>query len=481
MVSCAKFDLPNPPAQSNPEISGVFTDADLTVAQDGIDKNLKADNDNNVNTPMSKVSNLKNWPAGYDLVLDMQVSGDPSFSKYSTMETTIGADSIVSVTPDLFNGAIQQAMTKEPGVYPVYTRYAAYAVRDNSRMRIGALDKFYGEAQYNVTTLDPEKLIEDAYYLVGDFNNWDLTKAVKMENTSGEGVSPYDNPEFAVKMNVTNEQAAAGWTWKVVPQSTIASGSWAAALGCRPNEADPLQGILISAPEKKADAGIVNLEGDILITVNIEQATYSVNYAFEALWVGPSKSNTMPIETDNYINYQGAAYLGAGWVIGTDAGFTGLQFKQSEETEPVDSADGTVRSGDLATTGTTLRTPIKNTLYWVDVNLVQLNYTIAAIQTMGVVGNGNGWDAANPAPLTPSKDFKVWTGENVHIDGEFKINCNGAWDLDFGGGIDLGGINEHQFEAVYKGENMNKDGSIKPGDYTVTIDFSAIPYMITVK
>lgn len=472
LASCDDYDLPNVPGQTNPEPE-IFENSGLNLVQAATDLNLKDANAANSSVKVAEISDLVNFPAAYDLQLDLQVSGDENFSKAQTIATTIDADTVFA-NPDLLNGAIQATISKKPGDYTVYGRIAAYAVKGNTKVRLGGLDKYYGPFQYNVKTLDPEKVIEDEYYLVGGFCNWDLSKAVKMNNTGGD-VSPYDNPEFAVKMSVTNAESVAGWTWKVVPGSSVAAGIWDGALGCRPSADSNLAGKLVVAPEAETEAGVVNLEGDILITVNIEEDSYTVNYAFEALWIGPTKRNTMPVYTQNYINYQGVAYMTGLWYCGTDAAFTGLEFKQDAEKPAEDSENGLTRTGGLSSTGSTLRTPVRNQLYWVDINLVQLTYSITALESLSVIGGGNGWDLATAPKLTPSSDHKVWTAKGVTIGEEFKINANGAWDIDFG---QSGAGSDNVYNITYKGSNIMV---ANPGVYDVEVNFGVFPYTVTLK
>ena len=51
--------------------------------------------------------------------------------------------------------------------------------------------------------------------------------------------------------------------------------------------------------------------------------------------------------------------------------------------------------------------------------------------------------------------------------GEYKIRCNDAWDIDFGGDPQ---------DLDFKGGNIATPGE---GTYDVTVDFSILPYTIT--
>ena len=98
-----------------------------------------------------------------------------------------------------------------------------------------------------------------------------------------------------------------------------------------------------------------------------------------------------------------------------------------------------------------------------------------ALQTMSVIGAGNDWNLETATPLTPSKDFKTWTASDVEIGDEFKINCNGAWDFDFGGAQVQDVDGQSVYNINFKGSNM----PAKAGKYDVKIDFSTMPYVLT--
>lgn len=482
LTACESFDLPNPPGQTNPEPDGVFENSGLELTQGPADVNLTEANAANRFVTVATVSKLRDFPEAYSLVIDMEVSGNQNFGKYVTVPTVIDGDA-VTVNPDLINGAIQEVLSKKPGTYTVYTRYVAYAVKGTTKMRLGGLDATYGEAQFSVTTLDPAKVIEDAYYLIGDFNNWGTEGAIKMENTGGAGVSPYDNPEFAIKIDVPAEAAADGYGWKVVPASGMAAGSTANAYGCIPAEASDLEGKLGIGYE----AGLIHLVGPVLITVNMELDSYQVNYALDVLYplsgaTLTKPQNAMLLYTDNFINYTGVTALNSSWYLCGQPDYRGeIAFRQDVALGFEDSENGLTRNGFLtlvADEGEMLKTPVKgNTLYWADVNLVQQTYSITALQSISVIGSGNGWDLATATPLVPAKDLRTWTATGVVIGDNFKLNCNGAWDIDFGGTKVTDPEGALVYNLTMKGGNLE----VTPGTYDVTVDFSTKPYTLTLK
>lgn len=486
MASCDNYDLPNPPGQANPEPAGYFENSGLVLTKGANEINLVTLNEENVYANVATISELVNFPADYTLSIDMQVSGTEDFAKASTISTTI-TDDQVTVNPDALNGAIQEAMTKQPGVYTIYARYAAYAERGTTRMRLGGIDATYLPATYEVTTLNPVKAMEQAYYIVGDFCGWDVSKAVKMNNTAGDNVSVYDNPEFAIKLDVPADQTL---SWKILPASSYDQGKGDLAkvtsYGCNPAEGG-LSGKLVESTGTN-NAGLIDLLGQVLVTINVEEDSYTVGYALEVLYPFTSGNTNKPndvmlLYTDNYINYGGVAMLNSLWYCAGEPNYNGSILFRQAPGEYEDSEDGLTRTGSLTTKsdGERLRTPVSGKhLYWIDVNLIQLTYSISALETLSVIGSGNEWNLETAKELTPSSDFKVWTASDVEIGDEFKINANGAWTIGFSGKS----VDDVTGKYVYEVNKQDGGDNLKcpaPGKYNVIVDFSTFPYIVTLE
>ena len=106
---------------------------------------------------------------------------------------------------------------------------------------------------------------------------------------------------------------------------------------------------------------------------------------------------------------------------------------------------------------------------------MQKTYSISGITSISVIGDGNGWDTTTAPVLTPSKDLRTWTGTDIEIGSEFKLNCNGAWDIDFGGVAVENTMGKQVYNVHYKGDDL----PCEAGKYDVTVDFSAKPYTVT--
>lgn len=481
--ACDNFDLPNPDGQKNPEPGGVFENSGLVLTPSTGTLELQAFNNANQFVPVATVSELINFPEAYTLSIDMEVGNNASFSKYTTVETVLDGNT-VTVNPDFFQGAINEMISKEPKIYDVNVRFVAYAERESTRIRLGGINATYGDNVYSVKTLDPATVIEDAYYMV-PFNGGtaDLAGAKKMSHS---GSNPYDYPDFSCDFTVTADQAATGYLWKVVPASSFDAGSLDNAFGARADDATGLSGVV---GQNLTDPGVITLQGPVLLTVNMEAKTYMVNYALEMLYPfsGTVKpENMMKLHTTNFINYTGVTFLQNKWTLAGQPDKNGtVVFKQDPESTPEISEDGLTQTGILsqAADALSLGTPLKGAiLYWCDVNLVLNTYSITAVQTLSVIGGGNGWDLATATPLTPSKDLRTWTANDVYFDGEFKINANGTWDLSFGSpqGNWISNMDGVIVYPINKADGGGNCEGVK-GHYDVTLDFSAYPYTLTLK
>ena len=224
------------------------------------------------------------------------------------------------------------------------------------------------------------------------------------------------------------------------------------------------------------------IAGSVLVTIKMERDSYTINYAFNVIYAisGSTKpANAMALYTDNFINYYGVTALNQRFTIYTQDDKKGVIFKLDADVPTETSEDGLEASGGITSdTSVTnqIPAPIKgNCLYYVDINLVLKTYTLKALQTLGIVGNHNGWNEKESLPLTASKDLKTWTATDVELDGEFKINANSAWAYDFGG-VQLQDVDgQLVYTLNFKGSNMNAP----KGKYDVKIDFSALPYTLT--
>lgn len=463
MTACSSYDLPNPPGQTYPEPE-VFDEGGIVLEQGSASVNLIDLNNANEMVDLAKVADLVNFPDTYDLAIEAEVAKDATFANAFTLPADVNGME-VTMRPDALDGAIREAITKDPATLDVYIRYAAYAVNGDTRLRLGGSDVYYGSYKYSVKPFDPETIIEDSYYLVGSFNGWDLASAVKMNHTT-EG-SVYDSASFAAQIEVQ----AGGCEWKVIPASAFAAGNLDAAYGVV--DATSLSGELNAVPGRDG-AGVISTAGPYLVTVDIQNMTYNVNVALDCLYVpgnGSSQTNFNKVQklyTLDYITYQGVAQLRNNWFLTGQPKLSGIVYRSVEGSAVTENgttsyllvSEGgkTMKAGDLA-------------LNWVSANLVELTCSNTPLATIAAVGDHNGWNEKGDCKLTPDAKFLTWTG-TFDLNAEFKLNCNDAWDIDFGGVLTAGTVpGTYTVQLTYKGSNIQVPA---PGKYEITVDFSNV-------
>lgn len=476
-TSCESYDLPNPPAQSNtPE--AIFNDADLTVASvvNGETLDLGALSEAQLPAELFSVQ-LKNFPKDYNLVLQGQFSKDDTFAATQNVDMTVGADDIASASAAELQTMFTTLVSKSPDTRTIYVRVAAFAVNGSSSVRIGGPDKYYYSGEVTIKPIALDHVIEDAYYLVGSFCNWDVKKGIPfIKNEEG---NVYDHPNFQVKIDVTAEQAAAGGLfWKVVPKSAYDAGTWAGAYGSIAGDSN-LSGSLTPAPETETEAGLILEEGPYIIHINMETLRYNIDRALDYLWVvtpgtSTTKFDLMQRLTNNgdYTHYEGTSPMRYNFYLAGQASKNGVFFHLEGESNK--DGKGTY-SGMMSTTTTkTMKVGDDLALYYVTANINEMTWKATQIHTLNLVGAFNGWNQKEAPALTHNAKFSVWTiTETFKEAGEFKFCVDNDWKLSYGS-------SDGTFNTVK--QNGGNYKMTEAGTYTLTLHFDVFPpYLEVVK
>lgn len=476
-TSCESYDLPNPPAQSNtPE--AIFNDADLTVASVVNGETLDLGALSEAQRPAELFSvQLKNFPKDYNLVLQGQFSKDDTFAATQNVDMTVGADDIASASAAELQTMFTTLVSKSPDTRTIYVRVAAFAVNGSSSVRIGGPDKYYYSGEVTIKPIALDHVIEDAYYLVGSFCNWDVKKGIPfVKNEEG---NVYDHPNFQVKIDVTAEQAAAGGLfWKVVPKSAYDAGTWAGAYGSIAGDSN-LSGSLTPAPETETEAGLILEEGPYIIHINMETLRYNIDRALDYLWVvtpgtSTTKFDLMQRLTNNgdYTHYEGTSPMRYNFYLAGQASKNGVFFHLEGESNK--DGNGTY-SGMMSTTTTkTMKVGDDLALYYVTANINEMTWKATQIHTLNLVGAFNGWNQKEAPALTHNAKFSVWTiTETFKEAGEFKFCVDNDWALSYGS-------SDGTFNTVK--QNGGNYKMTEAGTYTLTLHFDVFPpYLEVVK
>ncbi len=410
---------------------------------------------------------LVDFPENYEVKINLEISKDENFSKVGVVMTEI-VEGAVMVDPADFEGEYLNVISKSPKDKSIYGRLVAYAISKtdkNNVMIIGAPghNVIEGAAPLtlNVRPYPNDLVIEDAYYLIGSINDWNFATAVKFSHS--EGVSGYDEPTFAIAVDITPSQAAAGWWWKVLPASTYDAGNWLntanSSYGVADNGDTALSGMLVARTETEdCGAGCIMEAGTYLFSINLEEGTYEFKLAYPNLWTpgqanGWTQSSSQLLYTSDHISYIGYANLDPG----------GFKFTTAADWDHVNFGNSGVEGVLSTDPGAGNLTCPEAGLYHCTVDVSLLTYSLYQVTTIGVIGDATpgGWDKSTA--LTPSDDFLVWEGDiKFSAGGEWKLRCNDAWDVNLGGKID---------ELVQDGANLATPGE---GVHHVTLDLSTL-------
>lgn len=401
---------------------------------------------------------IANFPEDYDLNVVMQMSADESFTKVCEVPTSVQDGKIIA-NPDDIQGEYQANISKSPKQRTVYVRYAAYAVKDQASVRLGNPDKYWGPYTLTIKPFPSNLVIEQNYYLLGTINGWSVANAIKLNHSDND---VYDDPVFSILVNISDADAASGWWWKIVPESTYATGNWVdgdnTSFGVADNGSEELEGMLVGrTADQDCGAGCLKVSGPYMLTINLEEGTYSFQFAVENLWTpgnsnGWNQGNSQMLYTTDHVNYMGYAYLNGDFKFTSQPDWNGINY-------------GNGGDGKLSTDGGAGNLAGGNGLYWLTVNLPALEWNAAQVTTIGLIGDAtpNGWGASTA--LTPEQNGLIWKGTvTMNAGGEFKFRANDAWDINLGGAMD---------NLTQGGANLGTPGA---GTYDVTLDLSKLPY-----
>ncbi len=363
-------------------------------------------------------------PEGYALELKLFMSKTNAFAQSVECPVAVVNGAITATVDDL-QGAYYQ-ITKDPAQGTVAIRYEAYAVatvgQGNQQVaRIGGLDTYYGAQALTLVPFAAETEIQQQYFVNG----------AEMYHTAG--VSVYDEPVFALKVNAGNN-----YQWSVATaNNNVVYGV---------EDPTAMSGNLVVGGAK----GEIAQAGAYVVIVNMEQLTYNVITAADVLYTpgnsnGWSGGSSQQLYTGNSIVFYGFAFLNGQYKYTTDPNWAGINYGAGA-TDGMLSNDGGAGNLPCDVEG----------LYWNVVNVASLTYTRYLVSGMTVAGTA----------LTPSEDYLVWEGD-VNLTGAFTIDVAGERPMQLGG---------NPGNVLPGGAAINGGTGMKH----ITLDLSTLPYAVYV-
>ncbi len=475
MTSCDEYTLPNPEPQKNTPVP-VFNADNLSVAN-AVSGTINLPQYTTDKLPVKLLDvTVTGFPETYTLQMVGEYSATDDFSNPDTLVYSV-TDGLVEARAAELQTMFNKVISKAPEEKTVYVRYSAYAVAGTSSARIGGPDKYYWSGDYTILPNPQANVIEPAYYLVGSFCDWNISKGLLL-NQLHEG-NQYDNPEVYLKVDVTEADiAAGGYKWKLVPVSGFESNSWEGAFGVTDiNEGSAsTTGNLVVAPEAETLSYTMDTEGSYMLNFNMETRRFEVSLAFDYMWI-PSYSTSitnfdkmMRLQTNDYIHYEGTSCLfNSFWLTG-QPNLRGIVYRPDGDTEYSD--DNKVFSGKMIMdnqSGARMKVPARG-LYYLTADISALTYKGVRISSIQIIGAYNEWSIETAKELTPTNSSQnVWKIAGVEMPaGEFKFCVDHDWTYSYGGAVD---------DVRQNGGNFKIE---KAGTYDFELHFDTTPATLTI-
>lgn len=464
-TACDEVDETKAGPQTWPQLPGFSAEnLSVTVAQPADMPSILLEPLANENASVAVATyDAKDFPfTEYDLEMIMEISKTDAFTNYGEAPAVVNAENQVLVSAMDIQNAYYAAISKDPSPADINVRFAAYAVNGTSKIRLGGEDKYYGVGKLNITPCPNPSTISQSYYLIGTVSDNTVAKALKLNHSDA---SVYDDPTFYVKVDITADQAADGFKWKVISEEAFKAGNTDApgtVFGQEYEDEDYTEGTLFpNTADFTPGYGVVYEEGPHMFTFDMDKLTYTIALTIENLYTpggsnGWNQAASQMLYTTDYANYMGFAHLNGEFKFTSQPDWNGINFGNSGEEGKLSTDGG---AGNLSASA--------DALYWCQVNITSLTYSITEITSCGVIGELNSWGGQEA--LTPSADFLTWTGTiDFGAGGEWKIRFNDNWDINLGGdmnNLSVGGANMKASAGVHK----------------VTLNLGSLPYTVTVE
>ncbi len=281
---------------------------------------------------------------------------------------------------------------------------------------------------FNILIKPALPVIETAYYMVGSFDNWSLTRNEDYKLVNGGG-DVYEDPVFTITLMAPAD--ATEMAFKVVPESAFAGGtkvaSWDNARACTSSEADGLSGTF-SFNNVGTDFKFNIAEGTkkIRISMNMLLGTYSITLISypdfiyeigdESVWKVP---HPLAAVNDNGL-YEGFYYLNGAFKFRPNIDNWLGDFEWNGE-------------GKISENGQSNCPDPGAGFYKINVDLAAMTYSLMEVKSITCVGNHNNWDKADAnCHMTYNTELGCWEATLALVNG-FKFAINDEWTYSWGG------------------------------------------------
>ncbi len=306
--------------------------------------------------------------------------------------------------------------------------------------------KMTTSATFQVKAIPEAPVIEDGYYLVGDMFNveavgdapavdgWNTISDKQKFKHSDKDV--YEDPIFTI----TFETTKADQYWKIIPKTNVDAGntdaSAAGVVGPKVDGEDSMTGLLTNGDAK---VGKIAKAGKYKLTINMMDYSYTieeVNYDPFIYFIGSTDGWKSSDQKLALVDEAKGVYTG--YVYVADPNGAGLQFKFQRV---AGSWDNEINAGTFNTFSDAATNENGNIgvnagegVYYFDVNLGEGTIKATKVETMGIIGQFNGW--SSDAVMTWNADEYCFEATKVGVTADgWKFRVNGGWDINLGGSL----------------------------------------------
>lgn len=296
--------------------------------------------------------------------------------------------------------------------------------------------------KFQIKAIPEAPVIDEGYYLVGDMfttedgvNGWNTISDKQTFKHSDKDV--YEDPIFTI----TFETTKADQYWKIIPKANVDAGntdaSAAGVVGPKVDVEDSMTGSLTNGDAK---AGKIAKAGKYKLTLNMMDYTYTfeeVKYDPFIYFIGATDGWKSSDQKLALVDEAKGVYTG--YVYVADPNGAGLQFKFQRV---AGSWDNEINAGtfntfsDAATTNENGNIGVNagEGVYYFDVNLGEGTIKATKVETMGIMGQFNGW--SSDAVMAWNAEEYCFEATNVGVTADgWKFRVNGGWDINLGGSL----------------------------------------------
>ena len=290
---------------------------------------------------------------------------------------------------------------------------------------------------FSVSVLPDAPFIDEGYWLVGDFASWDAGGALAFTH-NGSG-SVYDAPTFTITFTTTADNQY----WKIIPQNNYTGDFWAGGeTGVLGPQTDGDASMSGSLTTNNPGAGRIEKAGIYQMTIDMMNYTYTIQeLAFKQFvyFIGATDGWGASDQKLNSSAFDGKY---TGFIYIADPNGWGLEFKFQRTAGSWDDEinSGTFAAGitgDFEDGGGNIRATAGEGIYYITLDLAAGTLNGTKINNMNLVGDFNGWNAADDAQQMTwdAENYcYVITGAGVTATG-WKFTANNDWGINLGGDV----------------------------------------------